>query len=281
MCWGEMVFSRHSSETEGDSRHVWYDTVLNLALEKTRDKYGSFRFTRMPIMPSPRTWETIRSNRYPNLFFAAPYEKKLAKEKDIVYIEFPLQLGLLGYRVCFTAQSRRDHVYRAFDQGLISKLTIGQGRGWADIQILESNGYRVIEVNDYADLFRMTAAARFDLFCRGINEVHDEYIFHKNNLPIYLDSHFAFRYDFPVFFFTNSANKEAMKRVEMGLEKAYSDGSLLKVFQDYYSERLRHVKLSDRTIIHLSNPEVDGLDETYKIYNYSPLQLSPPVVMKK
>ena len=276
-----MVFSRHSSETEGDFRHVWYDTVLNLALEKTREKYGSFRFARMPVMPSPRTWETIRSNRYPNLFFAAPYEKKLANQKNIVYIEFPLQFGLLGYRVCFTAQSRKDYVYRTFDQGFVSKLTIGQGTGWADNKILQANGYRVIEVNDYADLFRMTAAARFDLFCRGINEVHDEYIFHKNQLPIYLDTQFAFRYDFPVFFFTNSANAEAIERVETGLELTYADGSLLKVFQDYYSERLRHIKLSERKIIHLANPEVKRLDETYKVYNYSPLQLSPPVAAKK
>lgn len=266
--WGEMIFSRHPSAVEGDSRHVWYDRVLTLALEKTRGEFGAYRLAQLPKMPTARTWEAIRTNRYPNLLFAVPYEKSLASRDDLAYVDFPLQLGLLGYRVCLTAESRKSYIYEQIQKGQLHQLTIGQASSWADVPILQANHFHVMQVDNYGYLFRMVAAKRFDLLCRGVNEVYDEFTYHGKNLSLYLDSKFALHYPFPVFFFTNSANTHALARVQQGLERAYSDGSLIALFEAYYAERLRFVKMQQREIIRLYNPLTAGLDDSYKTFNY-------------
>ncbi len=48
------------------------------------------------------------------------------------------------------------------------------------MQILQRAGFKVQEVEGYEQLFKMVARGRFALFCRGINELPQEKLNHRD-----------------------------------------------------------------------------------------------------
>ncbi len=57
------------------------------------------------------------------------------------------------------------------------------------MEILRENGFQVREVSEYESLFKMVAGKRFDLFCRGTNELLSEWETHKS--IVIIDSIFS------------------------------------------------------------------------------------------
>lgn len=263
-----MVFTQRAPAAEFDTRHLWSNSILRLALEKTQEEFGPYILETAPTMSYARQWQSLKDNRFPNYFFGAPYEPELAADPDLSHVPFPVERGLLGYRVCFYPENKGPYIRELANSNRIRELSHGQGEGWADTEVLRFNGFNVVEVKNYDNLFKMTAAARFHFFCRGIAEVKAEYLRHQATKNLALDKTLAFRYQFPVFLFTHSSNQTGLKRVEMGLKKAFSDGTLRTLSQAHYSEALEFVQLEKRKIIELENPLLQGLDKSYQRYEY-------------
>jgi hypothetical protein len=99
----------------------------------------------------------------------------------------------------------------------LKKYSIGQGIGWADSLILRHNGFRVIEVQNYDSLFKMVAAGRIDLYCRGVNELRKEYESYRYITRLTYDESFALAYPLPRFYYMGAFNKDAKERMEVGL----------------------------------------------------------------
>ena len=154
----------------------------------------------------------------------------------------------------------------------LRRYSHGQGAGWADVGILRANGFKVQEVSSYESLFPMVAAGRFDLLCRGANELLDEYRLHSTIPGFAYDSSFALVYPLPRFFFTSRENGKAIERVTRGLELAYRDGSLQKLWEAQYRESVDFAKLRSRRIFRLENPLIRNIDFDFRKYDYDPLK---------
>jgi len=263
----EMEFYRRQAAHDDDTRGQWTEQLLALVLQKTEAEFGPYKLLWAPQMSNAREWKTISSNRYPNFFGFKVFSKEYEQDDNIASIRFPIQLGLLGYRVCFYPTQQHERIARVLKSGDIKSLRIGQGRDWTDVTILRHNGYTVLEVENYKSLFKMSAASRFDLFCRGVNEYYDEYQLENPSGRLRLDSSFAFHYDMPVFFYTHKSNTRALARIEKGLLMAYEDGSLQALFTKFYGERIEFAQLHKRRIIKLRSPLVSDLPADYKKYN--------------
>ena len=70
----------------------------------------------------------------------------------------------------------------------------------------------------------------------------------------------------PRFYYTNTDDKLARQRIKSGLEIAYADGSMYKLWVKYFGESIRFVDLPNRKMFDLKNSSLEGLDPDYKKY---------------
>jgi hypothetical protein len=267
-----IVISHKAPESLGDPREGYNNELIALALEKSKAQYGPYKLVEIPPMNTARLLYTANANIYPNFLTEISYIDELTSNPDITYINFPVDLGITGYRVCFINPAIKDEVKKITRVDQLKKYTIGQGIGWADSAILRYNGFHVIEVQNYGSLFKMVAAGRIDLYCRGINELKKEYDAYRDITRLTYDESFVLTYALPRFFFLGAKNKEAKERMEAGLHLAYNDGSLLKLWHKHNDENLEFVKLKNRKIFKLENPYIQKLHTDFVKYYFDPLK---------
>ena len=264
-----LVVTYRTPESPVDRRYDYDNAVLRLALEKTRKEYGDFRLQPSPPMNFSRAIQDARSKAYPNFFVKLSYEDRFA-DQGLAYARFPIDLGIVGYRVCFIRPELKARLAATDTLTELKRYSHGQGQGWADAQILKANGFLVEEISDYENLFRMVAAGRFDLFCRGANELLEEYLAHKKLARLDFDSSFAIVYPLPRFFYSHSSNKAALTRVTQGLEIAYRDGSLQQLWREKYQASIDFAKLKNRRLFRIDNPLIRKIDFDFQKYDFDP-----------
>ncbi len=267
----QTLFTYRAPESTADHRYDYDTAALRLALEKTRQEYGDYRLEASPAMTFPRAISALSKNEYPNFFVKLSYEASHVSQRNMTFAKFPVDLGIVGYRVCFTGPESNAKVRTARTLDDLKQFSIGQGRGWADVEILRSNGFKVVEASNYENLFLMVANGRFDLFCRGTNELLDEYETHKNIGQLSYDQTFSIAYPLPRFFFTHQSNRQAAERVTRGLLLAFRDGSLQELWRQNYGQSIDFVRLDKRRIFWIENPLLKGLDFDYRQFFLNPL----------
>ncbi len=254
----------------------YYTAVLKLALEKTLPDYGDYRMQGIAAFDTERTLYALASDQYANLIVERSYDGVLTESKRLTYIDFPVEGGIVGYRVCFINPAIKQQIKKIQTLAELRRYNIVQGIGWADTAILRHNGFKVLEINNYGSMFKMTTAGRADLFCRGANEILAEYEEFKDLYKLEFDESFVLYYPLPRFFYLHSKNKIAKKRIEAGLKLAYQDGSLKKLWHKYYQASIDFSKLNQRKIFRLENPLLQDLSRDYEQYLFDPVEKATP-----
>lgn len=265
----ETVFTFRPPESGLDPRAQYSTAVFTLALEKTRASFGDYRVELSPVMNSARAVYVAKADDYPNFFLKASYDQQLELD-GLAYVPFPVDLGIVGYRVCFVSELIKEQVEAALSFDELKQFSHGQGVGWADVDILRDNGMQVIEISNYESLFQMVAMNRFDLFCRGASELFSEYQSHSHITNLSYDTSMVIAYPLPRFFYTNKSNQKAIARLQAGLTMAYEDGSLQELWRRFYLPNVNFANLPMRKIYRLKNPKVESLDFNYQRYFFDP-----------
>jgi ABC-type amino acid transport substrate-binding protein len=268
----DFIVSHREPAGDTDKRDQYTIALIRLALEKTKATYGAYE-----MRPIPTSYYKLRArlaasnNQYPNILLEESYDDDFASKSKLDFIPFPIDLGILGYRVCFVSPQRRAEIAQAISVEELKKYRLGQGIGWQDAKILKHNGFNVIEVEAYESLFKMVAAGRIDLFCTGANQASSELQAHQKLTQLGLDNSFALVYKLPRFFFLHPDNHLLKRRITAGLKLAYNDGSMQRLWQENFGPGLSLVHLQTRTIFSLANPFITRLDPGYEQYLFSPL----------
>lgn len=265
----EMVISHPAVEIyQSAPGHTYEVPLIVLALEKTKGEYGEFRLNKVdPTMTHARLIEEMRRGYYPNLVRSLGYSRDQAK-KGLEYIRFPIYLGLLGFRTCFTNRDLSPHIENVTSLAALGAFTQGIGIGWAEELLFRHNGIKVVKAASVKSLFHMTAKGRIDLFCRGASEVKSEFAEYKYLKNLVYDKSIALYYPMPVFLYTNKSNTELIERLTKGLELAYVDGSMQKLWEKNFKESFSFQELHSRRIIRLENPVSLDIDFNYEKYFY-------------
>ena len=176
-------------------------------------------------------------------------------EASLQPIRIPIYRGLLGYRVLMIkrgTQQKFDQIKTLED---LQEITLGQGRFWADTDVLTANDLNVVKVLKYDGLFLMLDGDRYDAFPRGVHEPWQE-IEDRPELALEVEKNLLLVYTNPFYFFVGRSNPELARNVEQGLRIAMEDGS----FNDYFfndptvQDVVNKANLENRTIIRLENP---------------------------
>lgn len=273
LTWGETVIQFTPLENTGDKRLEYPLKVIDLAMSKTSKKYGIHKLTPIPQAISlARSIYELNRGTYSNYFFPGGTNIEEMSKGNLIKVDYPLDHGLLSYRICFVSPTARTKVAAVNTVADLQKFSIAQGTNWLDVSILQNNGFRVIENQNYMGLFKMVISGRADLFCRGLSELHKEYDAYKSLGDLQYDDTFVLVYPLPYSLYFNRNSKPVIKRIEEGLDIAKKDGSLDALFNDYYRDDIVFAKLKQRKFFYLHSPYGQSLSPTYKSYLIDPLK---------
>lgn len=235
-----------------DSRNIYFIEMLELALEKSKDKYGDYKLEGIEYeMVQSRIIREISKGKFDIVWSMTSGER----EKSLLPVRIPLLKGLLGYRIFIIKKGDEYKFSQINSLKDLKKRSAGQGHDWPDTKILEANGLTVVKAAKYEMLFKMLTGDRFDYFPRGVNEPWSEVKnFEKGKLTV--EKSLLIKYPAPIYFFVNKENSKLAERLEYGLNKAIDDGSFDKLFYNNESNKaiFELANIENRKIFSLDNP---------------------------
>ncbi|TYK65153.1 tetratricopeptide repeat protein [Colwellia echini] len=235
-----------------DVRPQYSLLVLNEALELSREKYGDYEIKIINefITNDVKRWAVYDGTNI-NLTMAmtSPDWEYLT-----IPIRIPIRRGVGSYRLLAI---NKNNQHRFTDINTIKQLktlTIGLQQEWIMNDLFEEEGFNIVESTSYDGIFRMLNKNRFDFVPRGINEVYDEISIRADELTdIMIEPNIAIRIPQPYYIFVSPKYPEIAERIEYGLEKMISAGTLQKMFNEHYAEFIKRANLSNRIIINVGN----------------------------
>ncbi|MBL3825515.1 ABC transporter substrate-binding protein [Marinobacter sp. MW3] len=227
--------------------------LVELALKKTPE-YGDFRVIRSEELSQGRALRELTDGQS-RLVDIANVATSAEREEFLTAIPFPVDGGLLGFRVCVVLPESLPKFagIKNLDDLRASQIWIGQGSHWPDTPVLEANGIPVVTHSRYEILFGMLRNKRFDCFARGVSEVlYDLEMEQDPNLVI--EPNLLIAYPMPSYLFVGPNDQETAHRLQLGIERAIYDGSFSDFLRAYYARAVRDLNLDTRTVIALENP---------------------------
>lgn len=223
--------------------------VLKIVLSKLPENYEWDESTE--VATEARTTQMLVDNKLDIVWYATTKDF----ERRMHPIRIPLYKGLFGYRL-FMIKAGTQHKFDGIDTlAQLDRVTMAQGRLWADTDILEANGLKVLKVTKYESLFFMLDGGRFDAFPRGVHEPWYE-MGRYPDLALTVEKNLMLSYTNPFYFFVNNNNSALAEKIERGFREAIADGSFDAYFfnDPTVTNVIKNANLASRKVIHLRNP---------------------------
>ncbi|WP_108651771.1 type 2 periplasmic-binding domain-containing protein [Dongshaea marina] len=239
-----------------NQRHAYMIQLLKMAVAKTESIYGPGE-----VLPSQKVMyegRYLQEINHPHgglnvIWTSTSYQK----EKEMRPISIPLYRGLLGYRIALIDKSMQSRLSQVHSLCQLRDFSVGQGEHWGDVSIYEANHFKVVTNPVYPKLIEMLSDKRFSMLPLGATEIMGEYRFWKNKYPnLAIESSLLIHYPFAYYFFVNKEDKLRAERLQKGLEIMIKDGSLNRLFQQYYGHMLHILRITQRRIFNLENPQL-------------------------
>lgn len=235
--------------SRGDANAQYAISMLNLALEKSGKPFN------IEISEDKLSGAKMREDLLAGSIDIIWVATNMDMETNALPIRVPLFKGLLGHRILIIHKDN-EHLFdnvTTFSQALEFKY--GQGKGWPDTDIMESNGMTVVATPKYEGLFHMTDGKRFHGFPRGVHEPWSE-VSSRPDLDLTIDKNLMFVYTMPYYLVASPKRPELAKIIEDGLLAANDDGSFDTLFLNNPMVKmvLEKAGLENRRIFNIKNP---------------------------
>jgi ABC-type amino acid transport substrate-binding protein len=250
-----MTYIYNGPESSLDVRYSYQWEILRAALERTSKKYGPYRMTPSVTMSERRQVFELKNatGRLTVMYLDSTPEH----ERDLLPVRIPVDKNLVGYRI-FLIRKEDQAKFRSIKSlADLKKFTFGLGSDWIDVRIFRANHFKVVTGSNYDGLFHMLINKRFDIFSRGANEVMEEYVERKSQMPdLQIEETMMLYYPAPMYFwFSRSQEGEALaRRVREGMTGMIADGTYDKIFKTYYGRAIEGLDLKHRKIFRITNP---------------------------
>ena len=177
------------------------------------------------------------------------------REDKLLPVKIDILQGIVGFRLLVIRAADQARIAHMDDTALRKQLTFGLNSQWADLPILEKNGFSVVTSSSYENLFDMLAASRFDAFPRGLNEAQRELNERKQAYPqLAVEKTKALFFPYPIYFWVSKDHPALAQRIERGLRLALADGSFRRLFENYHAAEIAALKKEKRHVIRLESP---------------------------
>ncbi|PKG37471.1 transporter substrate-binding domain-containing protein [Psychromonas sp. Urea-02u-13] len=226
--------------------------LLNKVFQVTEKEYGAYQLIPSEIMEQGRAIRQIKLEQSLHIGLFAPNKER---NNSAISIPIPVTGSLLSYRICLIRKNEqhRFNQIKNIDNLIDSKLLIGQHKSWSDTNILKSNGLTLWTTYKYSLLFEQLVAKRFDCFARGANEILGEY-YDNGYKGLDIEQSFVIHYPLPLYFYVNAAKPALAERVKKGMTILIENGQYQRLFNYYFANTIKRLKLTQRTVLTLENP---------------------------
>src|SRR5436190_2073547 len=149
-----MTYVYHQPESARDVRYLYHWEILRTALERTTPKWGPYRMAvAAETMSEARQAYEMKSGsgKLTVMYLGTTPEF----ERTLVPVRIPVDKNLGGYCVFLIRQGDKQRFANVKSLDDLRRFTYGLGIGWIDVDILKSNGFKVITGSNYDGLFEM------------------------------------------------------------------------------------------------------------------------------
>ena len=243
-------------ETKLDERSGFPLTLLQLIFERIENG-AKYQLVQTPIaMPRGRALMLLEQNVVVDIIWSIT---SIEREKKLLPIRLPIYKEMMGWRVLLIRKGEQARYPINNTLEALRKMVAVQALDWADLNILQSNQFKVKGAANYEELFAMLSSGQADFFPRSVVEVMSEmpYI-EKYNLEI--EPTLLLKYPAASYFFVNKQNTELAKDIEKGFRRAMGDGSFELLFSSVHSDALKKLHVDKRKTFNLKNPFFPGTD---------------------
>lgn len=261
-CTAKTVEFWNGNKTE--SRQQYELSILNAALDASRQKYGDYHIVHDSADLSPDEESAIFRTRAADVFVTVAGNPKLKNEKKRM-VAHPLMKGLLGYRLLIVREADLDKFSAIQSESSFKDLRIGVPEGWADADLFRHNGYNVVEGGTYDTLFDSLASNDFDYVALGANEI--EKAFRHRAAPFQMfviEPDTLLYYPFALVFYVNPDNPELAERLRFGLDAIDRNGVAQRLFEEATGDLVERLRLKERKIFRLENPLLPAEMRTFR-----------------
>ncbi len=256
-------FVHNGPEVPGDTRHEHHWRVLRAALAATEAKYGPFSMASSGFMNESR--QLLEMKAAAGSINSLALAGSAPLDKSLISVKVPVDRGLLGYRVFLIRaadQAVFDQVRTLED---LRRLRLGTQTDWVDAAVFRAADFKLVTGNNYASLFAMLMAGRFDALGRGVGEIEGELANFGPRYPgMAIEQHLLLHYPMSVYFwFPRTAQGERhAARVREGMTAIANNGTLDRLFRQEFQAVIQRVHLRERRVLSIANP-TQPLDQPF------------------
>ncbi len=235
-----------------DQRNSYFEDLLRLALDKSREEFGDYRLEPVPLrVPQGRILRLLSAGEEVDVLWTMTTRDR---EQHLRPVRIPLAKGMAGYRLLVVREHDSDSFASVRSIEDLADRIAGQAADWPDTDILRHNELPVT-TSGYFSLFTMLHRERIDYIPRALNEPWVE-VAQRPTLDLQVEPTLLLYYPTASYFFVRKQNKALAERLEQGLENAIADGSFDELFLRHPSHRLvfEQAQLSRRRLLILDNP---------------------------
>ncbi|MAE74453.1 MAG: hypothetical protein CL675_10185 [Bdellovibrionaceae bacterium] len=248
-----------------DTRYHFFIELLDQVLKATRSSFGPYRIKRIYQDSQQKVAASLESGK---LNVAILTNGKAEADRQLMYVPYPLMMGLLGYRVLLIREADQDQFSKVTSIEGLKNFRGGYNRRWADYSVLTTNGLKLVTRTKYELMLQLLQKGKADYLSRSILEVEAELKKHFQSEPkVKIDSHLLLHYNFANFFYVKAEDQLLYHRLTTGFEAIIASGKWLKLIEAHYGKGFRQMRFEDRQLIRLENPDMkDHFVENLKFW---------------
>lgn len=254
-----MTYLIHPPESLFDVRYNYHWDVLKSALDITVKKYGSYQIKSGIFMTEER--QVIELAKKDSKLSIMIREASAGFEKKFIPVRIPIDKNLIGYRVFLITKNNKNLFKNINSIEDLKKITMGQGAGWGDVDILQQAGFQVSTQVYYDKIFEGLVKGEYLAFPRAATEILAEFDKRKSTMPeLMIEENILLYYPLPTYFWfsNNERGRRLAARTQEGMEAIVNNGTLDKLFQNYYKDDMNKLKLKKRKLFKIPNPHLSG-----------------------
>lgn len=229
--------------------NAYHTTLLMHALSYFPEKGYRVRSFSQTI-PKPRAFDLMANNQGIDVMNATATKARAVQYQAI---HFPILKGLNGLRIPIIHRETPELFANVRSLQDLKQVNPVLFHTWTDVKILESNGFKVVKGTHVSGLFEMLDKKRVDYFPQTILDLERDITRYKH-LNLMIDPYISIKYPNAYYFYVRNGNHLLANDILQGLEMALVDGSLDKLFYEYYGDILKKFNYDKRRVFELNNP---------------------------
>ena len=237
----------------------YYLAIIDAALKITESTHGPYQlvFTREQLS-SERKHDLLVAGEKVNVDRLVGFPNQKGPREGLIRIDLPVLNGFMGYRILLIRKEDQARFSDIKTLEELHKLPMGFGKGWEG-HVYKHNGFTVTEPLNITLLLKMLAGKRYFFVPLSVIEIDDRYEIDDKRVDNLVPEQTLLIYmPLPVYFYVSPGQPILAARLTLGLEYLQENGQLDKIFKEHFGDRLKRLRLFERTLIELSHPDDDG-----------------------